>query len=243
MRESAEFPLHESGGTRYVTSALLDGEAGLLCRFFGRAAEAIEADTGFPSPPLAVRQVHGDTIVVVEEGAMERLRNEPVEGDAVITRVRGVPVTVRTADCASIVVYDRRTPALGVVHAGWRGTVRSVLWKTVLMMVESFGTDPNDCMAATGPAIAGTCYEVGDDVWEAYGKMLPYGHDLLRRAGEGRWMLDLVEGNRRQLLDARIPAGQTATCPYCTHCAPEWFHSARRDGAAAGRQATVAMLR
>ena len=234
----SEFPLHETGVNRYVTSSLLDAERGVTCRFLARGG----TEEGFPAPVLSLRQVHGDRVFVLDERSLEGARREPPEADAVITGLRGAPVAIRTADCASVVVHDRRTPALGAIHAGWRGTVRSIVWKTLLLMMEEFGTNPDDCRAAIGPAIAGKCYEVGEDVREAFDRGLPYGGDLLRPASAGKWWLDLLEGNRRQLLDGRLGASRVQVCPYCTHCEAEWFHSARRDGPGAGRQSMVAML-
>ncbi len=197
---------------------------------------------GLPRTPLIPRQVHGDHVVVVDQRNLADLLAEPPEADALITVLKGTPLAVLTADCLSIVICDQRTPALGLVHAGWRGTVRSVLWKTVLTMFETFGTRPGDCVAAVGPAIAGPCYEVGEDVREAFVRGLPYGQDVLSPSGEFHWRADLREANRRQLLDGRIPLEQVSVCPYCTHCEAGWFHSARRDQASSGRQATVAML-
>jgi hypothetical protein len=198
---------------------------------------------GLPRAPFIPRQVHGNEVLVLEAGNLNAAMAEPPAADAVVTALRGQPVAVLTADCPAIIICDASTPALGVVHAGWRGTVRSAVWKTMLTMHETFGTDPADCVAAVGPCIAGPCYQVGDDVYEVFRRGLPYGPDLLTADGPGKWRLDFREGNRRQLLDARVPPGSVSTCPYCTHCEREWFYSARRDGTKTGRQAAVAMLR
>ena len=200
------------------------------------------AQLGLPCAPLIPRQVHGNHVVAVTQRNLSEVQRQPPEADALITMLKDVPLAVLTADCLAIVVCDQRTPALGVVHAGWRGTVRSVLWKTILTMFEVFGTQSEDCVAAVGPAMAGPCYEVGEDVREAFVKGLPYGQDVLKPSGDSRWRADLREANRRQLLDGRIPPGQVSICPYCTHCEADWFFSARRD-ASCGRQATVAVLR
>jgi len=197
---------------------------------------------GLPQAPFVPRQVHGNTVIVLDSGNLERCRVDPPEADAVVTALRGQPLAVLTADCAAIVVHDRGTPAVGLVHAGWRGSVRAVLWKAMVTMFDAFGTKPEDCAAAVGPSIAPACYQVGDDVREAFARGLPYGRDLLAADVPGRWRLDLREANRRQLLDARLPLAQVSACPYCTHCEASWFYSARRDGNLTGRHAAVAML-
>ena len=242
MTESPEFPIRSASAAPYVAAAALE-KLDCLKHFYGtRKSPGDFSQLGLPRAPLVPRQKHGNGVAVVDGRNVERLQADPPEADALVTALRGVPLAVLTADCLGIVICDQRMPALAVVHAGWRGTVRSVLWKTVLTMFETFGTRSEDCIAAVGPAIAGPCYEVGEDVRSAFVKGLPYGQDVLTSAGERRWRADLREANRRQLLDARVPPGQISICPYCTHCEAEWFHSFRRDASSSGRQVTVAML-
>lgn len=269
MNESAEFPVRQAGCIPYVAAAVLE-QVGCLRHFFcGRQGGSSQglyaslnvsyavrdersavdknrsymwAQLGLACAPVMPRQVHGDEVVVVTRENLDEVQGRPPEADALITRLTGIPLAMLTADCLAIIVCDQRTPALGVIHAGWRGTVRATVWKTILTMIEVFGTQPEDCVAAVGPAIAGPCYEVGEDVREALVKGLPYGRDVLTPAGESRWRADLREANRRQLVDGRIPPSQVSICPYCVHCEAEWFFSARRDPVG-GRQATVAVLR
>lgn len=263
------FADRRAGEIPYTAALALEAEAGVRHGFFGRRGgesvgsfaslnlgygagddrDAVERNRNrlwkalaLPRPPLMPGQVHGNHVVVVDAANVERLTAEPPEADALITALRGLPLAILTADCLPIIVLDRRTPALAVVHAGWRGTVRSILWKTMLTMFDEFGTQSEDCLAAIGPAIAGPCYEVGEDVREAFVKGLPYGQDVLAPARELHWWADLREANRRQLLDARLPAAQVAISPACTHCDPAAWFSARRDGARSGRQAALAML-
>ena len=267
--DSGEFPVHSKGPVPFVSSALLGANACLKHWFCGRIGGAgsgpyagmnlsrrvgdspdvvarnheILADgLGLPRPPLVLKQVHGNAVVVAGPDNLGGLYDNPPEADAIITAMRNVPLAILTADCVPIVVLDVGTPSLAVVHAGWRGTVRSVLWKTILAMFEEFGADPSDCYAAIGPAVESKCYEVGNDVREAFIKGLPYGADVLERGNDAHWALDLREANRRQILDARLSPSRVAACPYCTRCETDWFFSARRDGERSGRHGTVAML-
>jgi len=197
---------------------------------------------GLARPPLVPRQVHGDKVVVLDEGNREALFATPPEADAVVTRLVDAPLAVLTADCVPVILVDCRTPALGVAHAGWRGTVLNVTWKAALMMIEAFGSDPADMAAAIGPCISGECYEVGEDVREAFVRGLSYGSDVLKPSRDGKWLADLREANRRQLLDARIPVNAVSVCQWCTHCETKMFFSARRTGGKTGRMAAVAVL-
>lgn len=264
------FPLRDAAGVPYVAAAVLERIGGLrhwfgtrrggdsaapfdslnLAYGIGDDRDAVERNRnrcweamGLPRPPLIPRQVHGSAVVIVDAGNHDRLLADPPEADAVATAVRGIPLAILTADCVPIIVCDTATPALAVVHAGWRGTVAAALWRTLLTMFDSFGTRSEDCVAAIGPSIAGPCYEVGEDVRTAFVHALPYGQDVLAPAGpQFKWLADLREANRRQLLDGRLVPARVGVCPYCTHCEAGWFHSARRDRGGSGRQAAVAML-
>ncbi len=195
---------------------------------------------GLSREPLGLKQSHADGVVVVEEQA-GGLAGSPPVADAYITANRGIPLMVLTADCFPVVVCDARTPALGVVHAGWRGTALGITRKAVGLMAREFGTKPGECLAAMGPGIAPECYTVGEDVRAAFLRGFPWGTEVLRPAEGGGWKADLREANLRQLVEAGLPASAVAVCPYCTHCEAEHFFSARRDGPKSGRQASVAM--
>ncbi len=196
-----------------------------------------------PAPPVIPRQVHGNDVLVVDASTLAAARSDPAAADTVMTALRGVPIGVLTADCPAVIVCDTATPAIAVVHAGWRGMVRAAVWKALVTMFDVYGTRSEDCVAAIGPAIGPGCYEVGEDVRTAFVKGLPYGQDVLRpAASEGKWYADLPETGRRQLLDARLGAARIAACPECTHCETERYYSVRRDGARTGRQAAIAVL-
>ena len=265
-----EFPAGEAGGVAFLQAATLVAATGLRHWFTGRRGggsvgphaalnlglasgddrATVEgnrtrcwAALGLPHAPLIPRQVHGAAVALVDGANRAAFLADPPEADAVVTALRGLPLAILTADCPAIIVWDTRTPALAVVHAGWRGTAASVLWRTLLTMMESFGTRPEDCRAALGPAIAGPCYEVGEDVRTAFVRGLAYGQDVLAPGGGPlKWLADLREANRRQLLDARLAPASVGICPACTHCEAAWFYSARRDRPVTGRQAAVAML-
>ena len=269
MTESVPWSGREAAGIPYLVAPSLEAFPGLRHGFFGRqggtstgpyASLNLGLGSGdvrevvaenrlrlwqalaFPRPPLLPGQVHGTTVVQVTAENAAALQADPPRADALITALRDQPLAILTADCYPVVIVDRATPAVALVHAGWRGTVGSIVWKTLLTMFETFGTRSEDCAAAIGPGIAGPCYEVGEDVRTAFVKGLPYGQDVLAPAGEFKWWADLREANRRQLLDGRLKPSQVDACPACTHCAREQFFSARRDKLQSGRQATVVML-
>lgn len=269
MDEAAEFPVRRNGGLGYVSAAALENLDCLrhyfVCRFGGTSSGAYESLNfsfssddrrenvernrakagqvlGLPGPIVFARQIHGDGIALIDENNLESVYAKPPEADAMVTKLKNVPLAVLTADCIPVVVCDTGTPALAVVHAGWKGTALSLVWKTMLYMIEQFGSKAEDCYAAVGPGISGSCYEVGEQVREAFLQGLPFGESVLSPAGPLHWRADLKDASWRQLLDGAVPASHAAVCPYCTHCEAEYFYSARRDRTGTGRQPTVALL-
>ncbi len=90
------------------------------------------------------------------------------KADALITRKRGVALTMSTADCVPLLFYDPVTEAIGVAHAGWRGTARGIAAATVVAMGEQFGSRPADIRAGAGPSIGPCCYEVSEEVKQLF---------------------------------------------------------------------------
>jgi len=144
------------------------------------------------------------------------------EGDALITNLPGLAISIRTADCFPILLADPRNGAVAAIHAGWRGTASWIVEGTIRQMRVEFGTVPNDVRAAIGPGIGGCCYEVGQEVARQFGR------DAAAR-------IDLAEANRAQLIESGVPADQIDVLGLCTFCDPSLFHSYRRDKDRAGR--------
>lgn len=206
------------------------------------------AAMGIPPEALVVAsQVHGSRVAVVDarcrgRGALEG--DTAIEAaDAMVTRTPGLCLLVLTADCVPIVLYDPATPAVGVVHAGWRGTVGEIAARAVSTMSEAFGTSPRRLLAGIGPSIGPCCYEVGPEVLEQVVAAPWASADLVERTVGGKGMLDLWEANRRQLMLAGVPERAIEFSGLCTRCHARLFFSVRHDGATTGRFATGAMLR
>jgi polyphenol oxidase len=115
---------------------------------------------GFPSNRFAsAEQTHGNGVAAVFETT-----GEPVPMvDALVTATRGLPLVIRCADCAAVFIVDQRTPAIGLVHSGKKGTLANVVGNTLTAMRERFGTDPSDCLSLIGPSIGPCHYEM--DIW------------------------------------------------------------------------------
>jgi len=164
----------------------------------------------------SLKQIHSDISFTAEKPGCVG------EGDALVTRVLGVAVSVRTADCFPILLADPQTRAVAAVHAGWRGTATGVVRASLARMHDEFGTKPENVYAAIGPGIGPCCYEVGTEVARLFG---------LPEAGK----LDLAVENRTQLIAAGIRPDRIELVGGCTFCNPTHFFSWRRDHDPAGR--------
>ena len=186
---------------------------------------------GAPAVSVVVaRQVHGTRVDWVDGPPAAR-----PEADGLVTAVTGVAVGVVTADCVPVLLLARRQRTIAAVHSGWRGTLGGIVGEAVAR-ITSQGPRPDELQAAIGPAIGGCCYQVGNDIRDAfedrYGK--PFVADAFRDA-EPRPYLDLRPIVRRQLEVAGLAPDAIQTVGPCTRC-DETYASVRRDGPRAGRQ-------
>ena len=206
-------------GGCYLISPLLAREG--LFHFFGARRLADTASLGLPATAYHLRQVHGDRVCLVD-------RDGEPEGDGLTTNRADMLLTISTADCAPILLFDPVQRAISAIHAGWRGTLLGIVKKGVREMGRHFGSHPPHLIAAIGPAIGRCCYEVGAAVWE---QVDPTHRDaaVTRKAGE-KAMLDLPRLNALQLEEAGLMPAQISVCDLCTACAPESFYSYRREG-------------
>ena len=216
---------------------------------------AIGTETkGKPWPSVAMKQVHSSIVYTIS-----KLPEEPLSGDGLITREAGIVLTVRTADCIPVLIVDPVERAAGSFHAGWRGTLARIVEKGVGEMRRAFGSEPEKLLAAIGPGIHRCCYEVAEEFKEKFASQFAYADDLfedvfssdpvrekypllfmnMRAPGHGAppstLHLDLVEANRRQLLDAGVPEKNVWISDLCTSCRTDLLFSHRKEHGKTGR--------
>lgn len=203
--------------------------------------------------------VHGNAVheaVARDEGTFRRTERTP-RADAVISRVPGLPLAIYTADCVPIVFVDPVTPAIGLAHAGWRGTVEDVAGATVAAMQARYQTDPARLLCGIGACIGPCCFEVHQDVADLVRARYPQWQDLVAPLNKvplnkDRWLdalsdsdpvleerdkfrVDLWQLNARQLEQAGVPRRNIAISRLCTACRADLFFSYRRDRRETGR--------
>ncbi len=195
----------------------------------------------------AGEQVHGGKIVKAGEGERGRGALNP-EGairqvDGFISNVPDVPLTIVTADCVPIFILDPVRKAIGLIHAGWKGTLCRITERVVTMMEEEYESRPEDLIVALGPSIGPCCYQVGEKVVIAFREQFPdWSSFIYSKLAEKKWILDLWEANRVQLLRVKVKDDNIINSQMCTSCHNDVFFSLRRDGFPTGRMMSLLML-
>jgi len=175
----------------------------------------------------SVWQVHGDGVKVVKTQA--DVENTEEKYDALTSNLENILVGAKTADCVPVLIGDARTKAFAAVHAGWRGTLQTIVIKTIEIMQETFGTDSKDLICAIGPAAGCKNYEVGQDVISAFEEKFSTGGKLFTPTKENHALIDLFTANKNQLLSVGVKEENIFTAPFCTMERSDIFFSYRKE--------------
>ena len=170
-------------------------------------------------------QIHSADVRVVKDRADAKDGNYKM--DALVSDAEGVLLGVKTADCVPVLLGDVKTKAFAAVHAGWRGTVESIVIKAVEKMRENYGTNPKDLIAAIGPAATCKNYEIGADVIEAFDKNFPNSKHLFTPTRENHAFIDLHKANAEQILSIGVLPENIRVAPFCTMERTDLFFSYR----------------
>lgn len=165
--------------------------------------------------------------------------------DGMITNVPGIVLVTSYADCVPLYFVDPVRKAIGLSHSGWKGTVGHIGQKTVWKMHEVYGSEPKDIVAAIGPSICQSCYEVSDDVAEAFRANFTAdeAEDILLDKGNGKYQLDLWKANWYVLTDAGILPEHLSVTDLCTACHPDLLWSHRKtNGQRGGLSAFLSLI-
>ncbi|PAD80385.1 peptidoglycan editing factor PgeF [Paenibacillus campinasensis] len=198
-------------------------------------------------------QVHGSRVAVVRaddrgKGSLDR-ESAFQNTDGLVTQVPGVLLTSFYADCVPLYFWDPIEEAVGLAHAGWKGTVAEIARHMVQTMAETYGSKPEAIRAAIGPSIGVCCYEVDERVMS---RVRELGLERSGNAGDsgmyidkgnGKYMLNLKEINRHIMIKAGILPEHIECTTWCTSCSHDFFFSYRKDGGTTGRMASWIGLR
>ena len=183
---------------------------------------------------------HGTRVHEVEPedfGVGALAKSTLLDYDGLITNIPGVTLVATFADCVPLYFVDKNHKAIGLAHSGWRGTVDRIAWNMIDAMGKHYGTKPEDLLIAIGPCICGDCYEVGEELRDAFAKDFSgkietetgICFEEICRTGlkQGKYQLDLRLANLQSFLKAGVLREQIEISDICTCCNPELIFSHR----------------
>ncbi|MFP5226112.1 MAG: peptidoglycan editing factor PgeF [Acidobacteriota bacterium] len=214
---------------------------------------------------VTLKQIHSSS--VLSAGEHDLSDGSACQGDGLITNQPGTLLAIQTADCIPVLVADVKKKAIGAFHAGWRGTVKRIVENGVGKMRVAFRSRPEDLVAAIGPGIAACCYAVGEEVRIEFNSQFSYAADLFHEVSDldpvkekypmlfltarapghselgPSLHLDLMEANRRQLVDAGVRPEAITVVGDCTRCQNNRYFSYRAEQGHTGRMLSVIGIR
>ena len=189
-----------------------------------REALAREAE-GFGGAVVWPHLVHGTDIAVVGEESQGKGLVVFEDHDGAVTCVPGIALTVTCGDCLPVYAWDPVHRAIGLVHAGWRGTLAGIAAEMVYVMGREYGSRPEDLQVRIGPGIDACCFEVKEDCYDLFLDKYPWAEDYMYRRPGGSFTLDLKGINLEILTLCGVE--DALASDRCTCCEEDVFYSWR----------------
>lgn len=195
------------------------------------------------SDMVAFRQVHENNIyIATKKDKGIGFSENRSEYDGIITAEENLPIATFHADCVPVFLFDPVRRVVGVVHAGWRGTVKRVVVNAIDKMTSDFGCSPADILAGIGPCIRDCCYEVGNEVIEKARGLTEIDISDCVSVKNNKYHIDIAEINRKLLIHFGLLPENITLCNQCTCCNDEIFWSHRKTNGIRGCMAAIIML-
>lgn len=194
----------------------------------------------------AGEQVHGCHIETVRKGGRGSLAAADAysKTDGMITNVPGVVLSTYAADCIPILLCDPVKRAIGVVHAGWKGTVQLIAAEAVTELEKNYGTDPADCLAVIGPGIGPDCFEVDSKVKDIWQEKFSFCSEVVKAGRlKDKYFIDLWQTNKMQLIERGLKPDNIAVAEISTFLGTDLFYSYRAEAGKTGRHAGLICLK
>jgi len=213
------------------------------------------------TPLVTLKQIHSSIVQVIgKDDAAEQAIHK---ADGMMTNKPAILLGIQTADCIPVLIADTKKRAVAAFHAGWRGTLKRIVENGIGRMRLEFSSQPENLVAAIGPGIGACCYAVGEEVQSEFESQFIYASELFSEAADSNPIkekypllflttrapghinigpalhLDLVEANRRQLLDAGLSPENIFIQGDCTSCRTDRYFSHRADHGFTGRSLSV----
>ncbi len=170
-------------------------------------------------------QVHSDGVKVVRNDA--DIAKSEERFDALVSDLSNTLIGVKTADCVPILIADPVSGSFAAVHAGWKGTAKSIVLRALEKLCDEYGAKANDLIAAIGSAACGRNYEIGPEVIDAFIKASADNEKYFTPTRPGHALVDLHGANRDMLINAGVKGSNIFTSPFCTMERTDLFFSYR----------------
>ena len=204
---------------------------------------------GYPPEGMVFsQQTHECYIRVVSDADRGKgtMRDRDYTGiDGLVTNVANITLATFYADCVPLYFYDPAMRAIGLSHAGWRGTVGQIGAAALAAMTQNYGSNPADVLVGIGPSICAECFEVGDEVVAEFVQRLPWSTDFIKPCAKhaNKSYIDLQGINRQSLIYAGVLAKNIELPGICTKENPEIFFSHRVMGTQRGTLTALLQLK
>ena len=186
-----------------------------------------------------VRQVHSSSVARMDHPNL--VGSSLIPADGMVTKEPGILLLMRFADCVPIFLYEPSVQAVGIAHAGWKGTVLHVASEAVRMMQSEYGADPEKMVVGIGPSIGPDHYQIGQEVVQDVKRSFPDEWNKILVEDTDGVKLDLWTAN--EILLKRAGVRKIEVAELCTACnLKEWF-SHRGEKGRTGRFAAVIGIR
>ena len=190
---------------------------------------------------VVANQTHSNNVKVIDnnkEYGWHTMQDAIEDCDALITNVPNTVLTILTADCVPILLYDKKCNIVAAIHAGWKGTAANIVKETINTMIKEFNINPQNLLAAIAPSIGKCCYEVDFNVAQHF---LEYEDAFTKN--KNKYMLDLPHINLQQLLKMGLKIENIEQSNICTSCNVDEYFSYRKESGCSGRFMSIIGLK
>jgi len=201
----------------------------------------LAAAIGIPLDQFTIaKQIHSGNVRIVSDelrgNGSTDYESAIEDTDAMVTNRANICLVILVADCVPMLFFDPVQRAIGVAHAGRRGTLHCIAQNTVRALETAFGSSPEDIIVGIGPSIGPCCYRVGPEVISRFENTFPATKGLIvNKSDDGTGYLNLWRANFDQLLHTGIQRSNIELARICTRDNPGLFFSYRHQQGDTGR--------
>jgi len=177
-------------------------------------------------------QTHSNNVTIVNEQncgmGVANIKTAIQDNDAMITHNNNVCLITMAADCVPILLYDTENKVVAAIHAGWQGTYKRIVQKTIEKMSLNFNSQPQNIIAGIAPSVGICCYETSNEIYEKFKTEFKFYNQIFNfNEATKKFHLDLWEINKLQMIELGLKPENIELKNICTKCNNNLYYSAR----------------